>query len=196
MASCELGWQHPFLDKEIITCDNESNRAYIDMAKSIYRVFVVLVAAWCAGILLAPLLVTAAPGVSSLLYLWYEPVCHQIDARSFHLFGAKLAVCARCSSLYFGFLFSVLMYPLVRQVVGDSVPHRAWVVLAVVPMIIDVVLNVTGIHFSTLFTRSVSGALFGLILPLYLIPVLTEAVTQLRDQLSSSGGPTYARKAQ
>jgi hypothetical protein len=63
-------------------------------------------------------------------------------------------------------------------------------------MIIDVVLNVTGIHFSTLFTRSVSGALFGLILPLYLIPVLTEAVTQLRDQLSSSGGPTYARKAQ
>ncbi|HCA81378.1 MAG TPA: hypothetical protein DEP53_16740 [Bacteroidetes bacterium] len=161
-----------------------------------YLVVVLLVAAWCGGILLAPALSGSMPGVSSALYACYEPICHQIDARSFHSDGGKLAVCARCSSIYFTFLLALIAYPLFRRLSEQSLPSRFWIVVAIGPMVVDVTLNFLGLHGSTLLTRAVSGGLFGLIVPWYIIPVLVEAVSQLRSQLLSRGGLFYARKAQ
>lgn len=162
----------------------------------IYLVLLLLVAAWCAGFFLAPSLSGSVPGVSSLLYACYEPVCHQIDGRSFHLEGEKLAVCARCTSIYVGFFFALMIYPFFRKLSEQSVPSRMWILLAVVPMALDVTLNFFGLHASTLLTRAFSGGLFGLMLPWYIVPVLIEAVSQLRGQLLSRGGLFYARKAQ
>lgn len=168
----------------------------MDTSKRTYLIFVLLVAAWCAGILLAPLLSAHDVRLGSFLYAFYSPICHQLDHRSFHLDGEKLGVCIRCSGIYFTFFVSLLLYPLVRSVSSPTVPHLRWLILAIGPMAVDVVLGFTGIHPSTVFTRFVTGILLGGILPLFLIPPLIEAVTQLRNRLLTQGGISYARKAE
>ena len=170
------------------------NRA--DFKKRTYVVFVSLVAAWCGGMILAPALVERFPGLANALYAFYAPVCHQIDVRSFHLFGGKLAVCIRCSSIYFTFFLSLLAFPLFRSVTNPAYPANSWIALAMVPMAVDVFLDLTGLHTSSALTREITGALFGAILPLYLVPPLLEGVSQLRDQFHARGGFLYARKTQ
>lgn len=184
------------LDKEGNTCDNGWSFSPMELNKRTYSILLSLVAAWCGGILLAPALHASHPDISSFLYSLYTPICHQIDARSFHLFGAKLGVCYRCSSIYFSFFLSLLAYPLFQRLTSPSVPGRQWIALAVAPMVVDVLLNLTGIHPSSPFTRTISGALFGTILPLYLVPTLLEGIAQLRHQLLARGGSSYARKTQ
>ena len=63
-------------------------------------------------------------------------------------------------------------------------------------MVIDVSLNVTGIHPSTVTTRAVTGVFFGAILPFYLMPPLLEGFSQAWHRLILRGGLFYARKAQ
>jgi uncharacterized membrane protein len=165
-------------------------------SKKAYSAFLALVATWCAGIVLAPLLVSAEPRVSTLLYSFYAPICHQIDARSVHVDGAKLAVCARCSGIYFSFLVSLALYPIFQQLASPAVPNRWWLSIALLPMAADVLLNIMGIHPSSIVTRAFTGICFGAVLPLYLLPPLVEAVTQLQKRLHLPGGLLYARKAQ
>ena len=137
---------------------------------------------WCLGIVAAPLL-TGLPGVggklSGFLYETYGRVCHQIDGRSFHLHGQKLAVCARCSSVYAAFWFGLLLYPFVWGMKKRTVPRATWLLLAALPMVVDVVLSVAGIHGSTLLTRGVTGMLLGLFLPLFTVPTFLDASEHL-----------------
>jgi uncharacterized membrane protein len=168
----------------------------MQLQKRTYLFLVSLVAIWCGGILLAPALKSNQPFVSSFLYSFYGPICHQIDSHSFHLLGAKFGVCARCSSIYFSFWLTLLVYPLIQDIVSPSIPKRHWILLAMVPMVVDVLLGFTGIHPITESTRAVTGALFGAILPLYIVPPFFEGIRQLRDQLLARGGSLYARKAQ
>ncbi|MBM4160792.1 MAG: DUF2085 domain-containing protein [Ignavibacteria bacterium] len=164
--------------------------------KRIYLAFLALVTLWCAGILLAPLLKSAGLSLSSFLYSFYSSVCHQVDGRSIHVAGHKLGVCARCASLYLGFLVALLIYPFLRSLRAQQVPGRHWFLVGVAPMIIDVLLNFTGLHASTIATRTASGFIFGSFLPFYLLPPLLEAVAQVIGRLSSRGDLTYARKAE
>jgi uncharacterized membrane protein len=164
--------------------------------KRTYVLFLLLTGLWCGGILLAPALHSTSPAASSVVYSAYAPLCHQIDGRCYHLLDAKWGVCIRCSGIYFSFFFSLLVYPMFRRLSSPATPGRWWVLIAVVPMVIDVALNFTGIHPSTPLTRIITGLLFGSILPLYIVPPLLEAVTQISNQLSARGGFFHARKAQ
>jgi uncharacterized membrane protein len=71
-----------------------------------FRVLPVLAVAWAGMILLAPWLGSAAslPSgatyVSAAVYWLGSLVCHQRPERSFHVAGAQLPVCARCTGLY------------------------------------------------------------------------------------------------
>ena len=168
----------------------------MELNKRTYLVLLSLVTLWCGGIVLAPVLSSVLPTVSGFLYSLYAPICHQIDARSLHVVGEKLGVCARCSSIYFGFLLSLIVYPFVRELSRPSLPTRHWVALAVVPMIVDVILTYAGIHTSTLVTRAFTGVMFGSIMPYYIIPPLLEGIAQLRVQYLAQGGLFYARKTQ
>jgi uncharacterized membrane protein len=44
----------------------------------------------------------AAYGFSAAIYQMGSLVCHQLSERSFHVWGAQLPVCARCTGLYTG----------------------------------------------------------------------------------------------
>ena len=168
----------------------------METLKRTYWTLLVLVGFWCAGTLLAPLLSSALPGVSKFLYSFYSPICHQMDSHSLHVPGGKAGVCARCFAIYWGFFGSLLLYPTLRTLNASTLPSRGWIIIAVGPMLLDVLLTLSGLHESTLVTRTLTGALFGLIMPFYLLPPLLEGVAQLRTQYLARGGLFYARKTQ
>lgn len=132
---------------------------------------------WCAFLFMPPLTLSFGfEGISHQLYHAYSPICHQYDSRSLHVFGHKLAVCSRCSAVYFGFFIGVLLYPLLNQ----RKSSRAIIILvaAVTPMLLDVLLDVTGLHTSNLLTRLASGSFFGILLAIVLSPSIIEAIAQ------------------
>ncbi len=145
-----------------------------------YGVILVGAALWCAAIVLAPVLsVSQAFGsAGKLLYDFFSPICHQMDERSFHIAGAKLGVCARCTSIYFGFLAGSLLYPTVRKIRRPAVPDR-WVLLAAfLPMLLDVLSGIAGVHEITITTRTITGTIAGVFLPFVVIPAAIEAVCE------------------
>jgi len=149
-----------------------------------WRTYLVVLAgalSWCGAILLAPILaVLPEPfaAVGNAMYGVFSPVCHQIEERSLEVLGLPLAVCARCTAVYGGFLAGVLLYPLVRSVAHPVYPPRWTAALAVFPMLVDVVMGWTGIHPVSGATRLVTGAFFGLIVPFVVLPALGEAVQE------------------
>jgi hypothetical protein len=48
-------------------------------------------------------------GLAVAAYSIGHLICHQLPARSFHLWGAALPVCARCSGIYFGAAIAALL---------------------------------------------------------------------------------------
>ena len=153
-----------------------------------YLTLLLLVALWCAALLAAPLLQSWGSPVGGFFYEAFSKICHQMDQRSFHLAGLKLAVCARCSSIYFGFLLTLLGLSLLGPLEKLRVPRLLWLGCAILPMLLDVFLNDSGILFSTLTTRAVTGVIFGAILPFYIAPPLLEAVAQIHRSSLNFGG--------
>ncbi len=129
---------------------------------------------WCALLVLAPLLASAGySDASNFLYRLFSGVCHQFDDRSIHLFGYKLAVCSRCSAIYFGFLLGAIAWQKLR--------FRSRPILwafAAAPMFIDVALDVIGVHPSTLSSRITTGSAFGVIAALILVPLIHEGLAE------------------
>jgi len=137
-----------------------------------YLFFLFSVLLWCGLFLLAPYLASEGAGASKVLYYLFSDVCHQRPDRSFYLFGEKLAVCARCTGIYAGMLFGALAYPFVWGLGSVKTPSKYLLVFSLVPLGLDGVTQLAGLRESTNFLRVVSGFLFGVVLPYYLIPVL------------------------
>ncbi len=171
------------------------------IAIRIYIVFTLLVAFWCAGIIAAPVFKHAGSNNNAdFAYSIFSRVCHQIDARSFHVEGEKFGVCIRCTAIYFGFLAGLLLMPLSGSLKRIRFPKPIWIIAVIIPMIVDTILNDTGIHASTTFTRMATGLLFGGAMPWCIVPLLVEAVLQLikgnNIHLPDSGVCDYVRKTQ
>lgn len=144
-----------------------------------YAAVVAGAALWFALIVAAPLL-THAGGASAAwgahLYTFFHPICHQLEGRSLLLFGEPLAVCSRCSAIYAGFFVGALIYPFFRRVGTPHAPSRTMLIVALAPMVLDVALGVAGLHDATIGTRLITGALFGLLVPYVVMPVVLGAV--------------------
>ena len=153
-------------------------------ARLTYAVILSGAAAWCGLIVLAPGAASSAGFVplGRILYAFFSPLCHQLGARSFHLFGWPLAVCGRCSAVYFGFLFGTIAYPFARNLLRGARPGRMFIVVAVAPMVLDVILEATGVHESTNAVSAVTGEWFGVLLPFRLIPGAVEGISLLFTQ--------------
>ena len=107
---------------------------------------------------LLPQLSSAWPPLARLaegLEPWFALHCHREAARSLSVAGAPLAVCARCTGLYWGFGFGALTrYPRLTPAA-----MRAWVSLAAVAMVLDVLLEHYGVHDASAGLRLASGLL-------------------------------------
>ncbi len=134
-----------------------------------YTLIVVCALLWCAGIVVAPIAESLHVDASPLYY-FYGKICHQIDARSLHIAGAKLAVCSRCTGLYGGFLAGLLLVPYVLR--HPIAPGRVRLVLccAAAPMLADVALNAAGFVPSTIATKMLSGVILGPAIAVVTVP--------------------------
>ncbi len=105
---------------------------------------------------------------SNLNYLMFSSACHQISERSLHVFGAKMAVCARCFGIYAGMLIGCLLYPFLNRF--ERMPP-GWVMLAAIASLaLDGVSQLFGLRESSNILRVLTGLLFGGVIPYYLIP--------------------------
>ncbi|HET6862737.1 MAG TPA: DUF2085 domain-containing protein [Pyrinomonadaceae bacterium] len=125
------------------------------------------------------------PQLALAIYQPFHFLCHQLPERSFYLAGYKLAVCARCTGIYSGFLLLLLLYPLVRSLRETSLPHRRWLLLATTPLVIDFGLTFLGIWENTHTSRFLTGFLFGAVTVFYIMPGILELSFQLNRTKST-----------
>jgi hypothetical protein len=92
------------------------------------RALCALAVLWAVLVVAAPWLasVPAAGGtyVSASAYAFGALVCHQRPERSFHLAGAQLPVCARCTGLYLSAAMGILFVWARRPF--PAVPFERW----------------------------------------------------------------------
>jgi uncharacterized membrane protein len=126
-------------------------------------------------IVVAP--VAAASGHGELahgIYGAFGVLCHQIPERSYFIAGHKFAVCSRCTGLYAGFAFTLLLYPLVRSLKMTVTPPLTLLVLAAIPLVIDFSVTFFGFWENTHTSRLLTGALLGSTTVFYVMPGIIE----------------------
>jgi uncharacterized membrane protein len=144
------------------------------------RLFLLLATAvWCCLIIATPLLASGdglfrASGTA--LYAFFSPMCHQWDSHSLHLAGEKFPVCIRCSAIYGGFFFGLLLYPSLGRMIERRFTSRAILAAAVAGMLVDVTFSMLGILESSTASRLLTGGTFGLLAAFVLTPVLHELI--------------------
>jgi uncharacterized membrane protein len=135
---------------------------------------------WTAGAVLAPVLAAQAGpagelNLASILYAAYGHVCHQMADRSFHILELPVAVCARCTGIYCGYVVGLAAYRLVRPLRSCDTPPRAWLIIAVAPAVIDFAGGYLGLFDNTAASRAVTGAVAGAAGAFYTLPGLVSA---------------------
>jgi uncharacterized membrane protein len=126
-------------------------------------------------IIIAPLAAASGHDSTALaIYIAFSRFCHQLPERSFSMAGHPLAVCARCTGIYFGFAAGVLIYPLMRSLKRADAPARWWLLVALVPTAVDFSLGFFGILENTDLSRLVTGALLGGVTAFYVVPGLMD----------------------
>ena len=144
-------------------------------------------------ILVAP--IAAAGGHNGLAFAIYRAfgtMCHQIPARSYFIDGHKFAVCSRCTGIYFGFAFTLLLYPLVRSLRNTATPPRSLLILATLPLAIDFSLTFFGFWENTHTSRLLTGAFLGSVAVFYVVPGLVELSTRSKPARPASATFTIA----
>ena len=126
---------------------------------------------------------------AATIYKTFSFLCHQIPERSFHIAGYQFAVCSRCTGLYSGFAFATLAYPLMRSLKRTDTPRVIWLLLSAVPLVVDFSLTYFGIWQNTHLTRFTTGALFGAVAAIFIVPGLIEMSSVLSRHLEASGRP-------
>lgn len=128
-----------------------------------------------ALVVVAPLLAASGHAeLAQVVYRAYAILCHQLPERSYFIDGHKLAVCSRCTGVYAGFAFTLLLYPLIRSLRTTTTPPRSWLLLAAVPLAIDFGLTFAGIWENTHTSRLLTGALLGGVAVFYVMPGLMD----------------------
>ncbi len=163
-----------------------------------------LVAAFVGLPFAAPLLLAAGwTGLANAIYVAYQAVCHQWAFRSYFLLGPyatysadelaylvgpervfafsgspelgfKVAFCERDVAIYAAVLVAGLAYAFLRgRLAGLSLQAYA---IAITPMAIDGFTQLFGWRESTVFLRTVTGALFGIASVWLVYPQLDRAI--------------------
>jgi uncharacterized membrane protein len=102
-------------------------------------------------VLAAPWAAHRGSWIAPLLYTFFDPVCHQIAERSFHLWHEPLAVCHRCTGLYLGFALGIVVWPALPCAAARLLERPRSIVFFFVPLAIDAVLlaNTPASRFAT-----------------------------------------------
>jgi uncharacterized membrane protein len=135
---------------------------------------VAVTTAWILCLVAAPVL----PGwAGALAYGVGSFICHQIPERSFHLAGFQLPVCARCLGIYVGAAVGAA-FVLTRWRSGEdpsgssSAARRRLAMVAAIPTLVTVVLEMAGLWSPSNLTRAVAGVPLGGIVAFVVVSAL------------------------
>ena len=140
-----------------------------------WLISVVVVLSVVSLIVVAP--VAAASGHSDVatgIYGAFATLCHRLPERSYFIDGHQLAVCSRCTGVYGGFAFTLLLYPLIRSLKNPGMPRPSWLLLAALPLAIDFGVNFFGFWQNTHTSRLLTGAFLGSAVVFYVMPGIIE----------------------
>lgn len=147
--------------------------------KTAYAAILFLSLLWCSLFVGVPFLTEGGPfsrRVATIITLFFSPVCHQTPDRSFHLLGNPLAVCARCTGIYGGFLVGVVVYPFLRKLEGGVRPPR-WILGAgVLPTGVEILLSRLRVISPDPLLRGPTGLILGGVVAFYVLPAVFELV--------------------
>jgi uncharacterized membrane protein len=128
---------------------------------------------------------------SFAVYEAFSHVCHQNPERSIYIAGYPLAVCARCTGLYVGFVAAVVFYPVITSLKRTHAPERKWLFIAAAPLAIDFALGFFGIWENSHPSRLLTGALLGAVSVFFILPGLVQLSLYQR-----MFGPSWAKQSE
>ena len=135
---------------------------------------------WCAGIFIEWFLPYENNLLFGLPFLQksYSLVCHQQKAKLILFDHGETLVCARCTGIYLGFLFSsvIVLFKMPKEK-----PRLKFLYLAAVPMIIDVILYSFGFYRYSKPAAFITGLLLGSVGFLYLYAGLNNLIRELKN---------------
>ncbi|MBS4213286.1 MULTISPECIES: DUF2085 domain-containing protein [Neobacillus] len=120
-----------------------------------------------------------------ILHFLGGAICHQIEERSLHASGKALSVCARDTGIYIGIFSSLIYLHLVKRktsITISSIKVSFFLLLFMLPLIIDGVGSYAHLFESTNARRLVTGICFGLVLPYFLYPLLSAKALEPSSQ--------------
>jgi len=132
---------------------------------------------------------------AQVIYKAFDPLCHQLSERSFHLEGHPFAVCARCTGLYAGLTAGIIFYPLARSLRRTDAPSLVWLVLAAIPISVDWSLGFFGIWANTHLSRFLTGALLGVTGALFIVPGLMDMLRYFKHGVPEARREPEAARA-
>ena len=84
----------------------------------------------------------------------------------------KMPVCARDVAIYLAMLAGMLLLPFLWEIEAEEWPNRWILLVAAIPIAIDGTTQLVGLRESTNLLRLVTGAIIGIVLPFYLLPII------------------------
>ena len=111
-------------------------------------------------------------------------ICHQLPERSFFHDGHYLPVCARDTGIYIGIFSTLLFLRLTKKDRATTIPNKKisfTLLLFLFPLVIDGFSSYLGIYSTTNLIRILTGILFGMALPFFLIPLLSDSPREEKD---------------
>jgi uncharacterized membrane protein len=149
----------------------------------VIRLIAAAAVVWVLLLLAAPFL--PAP-LSAAVYVVGSFICHQRPERSFFLSGLQLPVCARCAGIYAGVAAGALAatsLPPVRR-------PRLLVLIAIVPALVSLVVEWTGLSPLSNTIRAATGVLAGGLVAAVVLATLHYEQCAPRRPIAPSPPPT------
>jgi len=130
------------------------------------RLFLLTVlSVWILGFIQLPFISQQNSLIHYLLSRIYSVVCHQETGKCFIIADRSMLVCARCTGIYLGSLIiGLITFNYKIPIIGMNV-----LLLALVPLFLDVLFTGFGIHTYSKFVALSTGLIFGSVIYLILI---------------------------
>jgi len=106
----------------------------------------------------------------------FRSVCHQFSDRCYHLNGVALPVCVRCIWIYLGLAAGHTLFIYWKP---ETKRITRCLIGVIALMVLDVVLENSGLYHNWFWSRAVTGLLFGLIVSHFTLLGLREIYIEL-----------------
>lgn len=126
--------------------------------------------------------------IETMTFFLGKAICHQIPERTFLANGQYMPICARCTGIYLGVFFSLLYLAVTKRFRSDTIPSvkiSFFLLLFLLPLVVDGFGSYLGFYSTTNLIRVMTGVMFGVTLPIFVVPLANRS-TQLNRRVISN----------